>query len=204
MNVLFLRRLSRLWPLFLLLSIAALLRLYKLDSPNLWYDEFLIIHYSSLPLQSLFNLVQQSSYELPLYSIIIKAIGLIQTSDWSFRFLSAIVGILTVYLLYKFCKEIFGDETAFIAASLLAVNPFHIFISRQIRVYALFNLFVLVVFICLSTFIKAPKRSIFFRLILVNAPLILLHRFAAYLVCAEIVILGIFSLSGGVSDSGEF
>lgn len=183
---------------FVLLAVATLLRFYKLDAPNVWMDEFLSIHYAALPFQALISLVQQHT-ELPLFSLIIKAIGLIQNSDWSFRAVSALAGVLTVGLFYTFCKNIFGWETAFTAASLLAVNSFHVFISRQIRVYSLFNLFVLMVFFFLFTFIKAPTRRNLLRLILVNGPIILLHRFAAYLVFAEVVIVLFFALRGRIA-----
>jgi len=48
------------------------------------------------------------------------------------NFISSIFGALTIYMLYHITKDLFGKQTALLAALMLAISPFFIFISSVI------------------------------------------------------------------------
>jgi len=64
---------------------------------------------------------------------ILGAIGLLffGVKDYAILYTSAIFGVLSIILIYLIAKNIFSEITAFLAALLLAVSPFHITYSRS-------------------------------------------------------------------------
>jgi 4-amino-4-deoxy-L-arabinose transferase-like glycosyltransferase len=56
-------------------------------------------------------------------------------SEWSARLTSALIGILSIPILYVPVQRIFGVRAALIAMLLLAVSPWHIFWSQNARFY---------------------------------------------------------------------
>src|ERR1700726_3925376 len=59
----------------------------------------------------------------------IKVFGL---TVFAQRFLSGILGVLTIVVLYAFVKKWYDTRTALIASFLLATNPWHIMMSRWV------------------------------------------------------------------------
>ena len=133
--------------LLAILILASILRLYKLDKypVSLSWDE-VAIGYNAYSIAQTgkdeygqkFPLLSKSfnDYKLPGYiyldSIFIKLFGL---SIFTVRLPSAISGILAVYLIYILTKKILVDAkfqptVPVISAFLLAINPWHLQISR--------------------------------------------------------------------------
>jgi len=67
--------------------------------------------------------------------------------DWFFpRVLSAVFGVLTLFLLYLFGRKFYNRSTGLLAATILAVFPSHVFYSRLALQEALSTLVVLLAF----------------------------------------------------------
>ncbi|NTU69661.1 phospholipid carrier-dependent glycosyltransferase [bacterium] len=67
----------------------------------------------------------------PIYIYLsIPFIKIFGYSEFSLRFLSVFLGTLTVLLTFFITKRLANERTAFIATILIAVSPWHIFISR--------------------------------------------------------------------------
>jgi hypothetical protein len=72
-----------------------------------------------------------------LAAVFIKVLGL---SRFTGRFSSALFGVLTIPLLYRYGARFIGDrKAALLAAFLLAVSPWAIFMSRSLRFYQQFQ-----------------------------------------------------------------
>ena len=71
-------------------------------------------------------------YRAPLYTyLLIPAVAIFGLNDFAIRFPAAVIGSLAVIVLYFLVKELLKDEKlALAAAFFLAINPWHISLSR--------------------------------------------------------------------------
>lgn len=132
--------------LLIIFVIALCLRFVNLDSipPGLNWDE--VSHgynaYSILKTGSdewgqflpLANFRAYGDYPLPLYMYLaIPSISIFGLNEFSIRFPSALLGTLTVLVVYLLSKEIFKNKNAaLMSAFLLAMSPWGILPSRQV------------------------------------------------------------------------
>lgn len=119
--------------------IAALLRFYKLGEWSLWIDEIYTInraqiHFSD-PVRILQNLPK--TLWLPISFIFANiSLQVFGVTEWSARLTSALLGIVSIPLLYIPVRKIAGVGTALIFVLLLALAPWHLFWSQNARFYS--------------------------------------------------------------------
>jgi mannosyltransferase len=131
--------------LALITLFGAALRFYKLGAWSFWIDEIYTINHAlahfSTP-QLILDHIPPSRNWVPTSVILTaQALNFWGVSEWSARFTSAIIGILSIPILYVPVKRIFGARVALIALLLLAVSPWHIFWSQNARFYTALMLF---------------------------------------------------------------
>lgn len=123
--------------------LAACLRLYKLDSvpPSLNWDEvdagynaYTIANWARdewgkfLPL--VFTSFRDDKHPVHIYITAIF-VGLFGLSDFTTRLPSALIGVLSVVVIFYLARILFKDDlTALLAALFLAVSPYHLHFSR--------------------------------------------------------------------------
>lgn len=164
-----------------ILLTAAFLRLWQLgqvpnsldwDEASLAYNAYSIIETGKDEYGKLFPVVLRSfdDYKPALYSYLaapfIKILGL---SEISIRIVSAIFGIIAVFVTFVLVKELFNKkEIAFLSAFLLAISPWHIQFSR-----AAFeaNVGLTLILLALVLFLKGLKNHRFLVLSSVTASL---------------------------------
>jgi len=129
--------------LFLVISLGAILRFYKLNStpPGLYPDETAIGYNAYSVLETgkdefgkSFPLYYRSydDYKMPVYmyatALSIKMFGL---NAFSVRLLSALIGTLAIPALYFLVLELSKKKSvAYLSALFLTLNPWHLFFSR--------------------------------------------------------------------------
>lgn len=152
------------WMQYVWLSIitlfAAALRFYRLGEWSFWIDEIFTIdhavsHFSTTEL--LLKNIPPFRNWIPL-SVIVNAqvLKLGGINEWSARLTPAIIGILTIPILYFPTRKIFGPHVALISVLLLAVSPWHLFWSQNARFYTSILLFYT---LALFTFHLALERN---------------------------------------------
>jgi mannosyltransferase len=57
-------------------------------------------------------------------------------NEWSARLASALIGIISIPILYFSIRKIIGSGAALILSILLAVSPWHLFWSQNARFYS--------------------------------------------------------------------
>ncbi|MBN4063222.1 glycosyltransferase family 39 protein [Cardiobacterium sp. AH-315-I02] len=134
-------------PLIVLLLtiVAAIPRLYNLGDPGFYMDEDI----TSFATRSM---VETGSPQMPsgmpyyralphtwLNSISANIFGL--DNEISYRIPGALLGILTIPLIFLLVRAFTGTSIAFLVALLLALSEWHIITSRQARMYAPFLFF---------------------------------------------------------------
>ncbi len=126
--------------LILLLLTAFSLRLYRLDHQEIWGDEAHSAYVASLPLLSAVS--PRTETNPPLYHLLLYFwVKLTGSSVFALRFLSLVLGVLTVSLVYRLARLAFGELVGFLAALLCAISPFLVYYSQEARMYALATFF---------------------------------------------------------------
>lgn len=131
------------WFLVELVALAALLRLVALGAESLWFDEAYSVAFASADL-SLLNFLRPGGFAFTdknVYHILLHFWLSLGRTEFMIRFLSVLFGILTVLAVYGVAQRLFGMRAAAWAAGLLALSPFHIWYSREARMYVLAGLF---------------------------------------------------------------
>jgi mannosyltransferase len=137
------------WMQYVWLAVITLfamaLRFYRLGEWSFWIDEIFTInhaihHFSSIEL--LLKNIPPSRNWIPI-SVIMNALvlNLWGINEWTARLTPAIIGILTIPVLYFPTRKIFGSRIALISLLLLAVSPWHLFWSQNARFYTSLMLF---------------------------------------------------------------
>lgn len=134
----------------ILLLLAAALRFYQLDFESLWGDEIgQIIVASQDSLSDILSGIKQHAAAAPLDYLLLHFALKIGGSDAFARVPAALYGTLSVLVMYlvgyQLSLEAFRQHTSshlvgVVSAFLLAISPFHIGYSREVRFYALFVL----------------------------------------------------------------
>jgi len=183
----------QLWILLGITLLGATLRFVTLGVQSFSHDEAVTVH---RVIQSNFfatlSVIPLSESTPQLYYIL----GWIWTrifseSEIGIRSLSALVGTLTVPLVWVTAKQIVSGRTALIAALLVAVNPFLVWYSQEARAYSL------LVFLSIASilfFVKAQKEKTnktFFFWVLTSFLSLSTHYFAVFLIATEALLLAI-------------
>ncbi len=117
--------------LILLLLTAFALRLYRLDHQELWGDEAHSACVSKLPLTSTVSPCTETNP--PLYHLLHYFwVRLAGSSVFALRFLSLVLGLLTVPLVYRLARLGFGVLVGLLAALLCAISPFQVSIPKKL------------------------------------------------------------------------
>jgi hypothetical protein len=124
-------------PLPYLLGLAFLIRLIRIDTRGLQYDDVFSIFLSA---RSLPEIVRGTAADTmpPLYYFLLHGWMALGQADWYLRLLSVLLSVLAVALLYHWVLAALGDWRAALAAGLLmAISPFQYYHAQDVRGYAL-------------------------------------------------------------------
>jgi uncharacterized membrane protein len=115
--------------------LATALRFYNLGTWSFWYDEIFTLRDVNEML-NLGLLDQQFSRAL-----IYLAVNVLGTNEFNARLVPALIGILTIPILFFPTRKIFGPAVALLSALFLAISPWHIYWSQNVRFYTTMLLF---------------------------------------------------------------
>lgn len=130
---------------------AAVLRFYKLGEWSFWIDEIYTLNRSQLILT---GSPQPFSITLTLVASVLKFSPI---NEWSGRLAPAVIGILTIPILYFPIKKLLDSFVALTSMALLAVSPWHILWSQNARFYT--TLFLLYALALLLLFLGLERKS---------------------------------------------
>jgi mannosyltransferase len=129
---------GRSWVLVVgVLIIAAGLRFYRLDAQSFWNDEG---NSARIAERSLASITAGAAGDIhpPLYYYLLHVWrGVFGASEFALRSLSAVLGVLLVWLTYLIARRAFSHGVGVLAAFLAAINPFQIVYAQEARMYLL-------------------------------------------------------------------
>lgn len=125
------------WGMLALLTLlAAALRAFKLDNGGLWYDELIMVRLTSGSFSEIWSDIVEGRPALyPLLAWAWEAV--LGNGDHAVRSLSAILGTLTVPMIFLAGRRLFDHRVGLLAALFCAVSPFEVYYSQEHRYYAL-------------------------------------------------------------------
>lgn len=124
---------------WIILSVGAGFRLYHLESANFWFDE-------SLPLVMTKEGIKKALFSAKFYCPVIYDAfvnyygGIVKDNALLLRLPSILFGVISIGVIYCLGKLLFNKRAGLFSAFILAVSPFHIYYSREIRMYSLIAL----------------------------------------------------------------
>ena len=128
------------WPTWLWLlpfvALAAVLRLVTVGLESLWFDEAVSYLAAMLPVFSILNNAVQSSHP-PLYYLLLHLwMQWVPNTDLAARLLGLSYDLFLIPVVYLLACEL-GNErrAALFAALMVAVSPFHVLYSHELRMY---------------------------------------------------------------------
>jgi len=146
--------------LIIILLIGAFLRIYKLNQRPLYGDELMSLKWSSMSFSQYMSTGALKGDEKPLYYIFLRFWRVfILDNVISMRMISVVAGILSILMLFFFAKRIVGVNVAILSSFFMAISPFHVYYSQEIRMYVLEALFVLISFYLFTNIFHKERVS---------------------------------------------
>ena len=124
------------WPITVL-SIGFLLRLYRLGYQSIWYDEGVSLYLAG---QAPGQLIHHTAGDIhpPFYYLLLSFwTHLAGRAEFSVAFLSVFFGILIIAAAYHIGSHLYDRKVGVVTACLIAVSPYQIWYSQEIRMYTL-------------------------------------------------------------------
>ena len=131
------RRRAELWALLSILLLAFALRLFRLGAPSLWYDETVSVYLAELPVPDLIAHTAGDIHPPGYYLLLHAWTRLAGRSEFAAAFLSLWFGMLLVALAYRLGARVFGRSAGLLAALLVALSPYNLWYSQEVRMYTL-------------------------------------------------------------------
>jgi 4-amino-4-deoxy-L-arabinose transferase-like glycosyltransferase len=139
--------------------LAFLLRVWRLDFQPLWWDEGWTVYFAT---SGIAEMIARTAIDIhpPFYYLLLHFWALLAgPSPAAVRLFSAVVGTLSVPLLFLVGRRLLGVKTGLLAALILAVAPFHVYYSQEARMYALVTLLVLASTYCCLSILQRGEGS---------------------------------------------
>jgi hypothetical protein len=121
--------------LLVITFVGAFLRIYKLGEWSFWGDEMFTVGGYEDGFN--YNLIRQS-LSLALIQFFTSVNGV---NEWNARIVPAIIGIITIPVLFFMVRKLFNTPAALLAALLLSFSPWHLYWSQNARFYTALLLF---------------------------------------------------------------
>jgi len=141
--------------LLLILLLALVLRLISINTHMLWYDEsFAVLFAETGVSQMVYGTLAPVDggaadiHPLLYYTTLNIWMSIFGQNPVTVRLWSVILGLLTVVLMYAISTRLFSKRAGLVSALIVAVAPFHVQYSQEVRMYSLMGLLLMGVMWC--------------------------------------------------------
>ena len=150
------RALVRFAPLILLAItlVGGGLRIFQIANKSLWLDEAFSVWLGWQPLGQMWGWLLRIDQHPPLYYVLLHFWMYLGDSAGMVRLLSALLGTLTIPVIYLLGRRLLGLRAGLLAAAILALSPFHVRFAQETRMYTLLTLnasLAMLALVCLLT-----------------------------------------------------
>ncbi|HMA77041.1 MAG TPA: glycosyltransferase family 39 protein, partial [Candidatus Krumholzibacteriaceae bacterium] len=176
---------------WLIIASGFFIRFWQLGKQSFWVDEIISLGMFKSPSSDI-SYFRKFLWDVhaPLYSLLLHFWSMVSQSEFWLRTPSALAGGISVFFLYKWLKETFNEKAALTGSLLLAISPFSLYYSQELRAYAMLNLFVILSLIAFRRFDIKPNLKSAATLGFVLALTCLIHT-SALLLCIGIFVYSV-------------
>jgi hypothetical protein len=143
-------------PWILLAAVAALIRVIRLDHFSFWLDEIFETYTVRDSWPNLWRSLHWQGLQAPLDYVVRKLLAGLQPSDAIRRIPSVVWGTLSVPIFGRLLARRGGQTVGLCGAGFLALAPYHVRYSQEVRPYALGMLLLIASALALDTFLDRP------------------------------------------------
>ncbi len=157
-----LERLFRRTTPFLLLAIVVLggaLRFYQIGSKGLWLDEAFSVWLGWQPIGEMLAWLLRIDQHPPLYYALLHFWMALGDDAATVRALSALLGTLTIPVIFLLGRRLADEKVGLLAALILAASPFHVRFAQETRMYTLLTLNAALALYCLARLLTDPRAA---------------------------------------------
>ena len=169
--------------LFTLIALAV--RFFRIGAESLWLDEAYSLHLASGDGLSVLTGSVGNRHTPPLYYYLLHLWLVFGESECALRSLSAIVGAISVPLVYAIGRPLVGRGAALIGAAAAALSPFLVYYGQEARGYTFLLLLVLLSTLLLWRFVSEGRLrdGVFFAVVSILA--LYTHYYAGFMLVAS-------------------
>ena len=175
--------------IFFILALAV--RLFRLTAQSLWLDEGGT--WDTITTRSWGDLLADlgsARAGYPLYHLLMKGwIAVAGESEWALRLPSAVAGALAVVLLYQLGRRLGGERVGVVAALVLLLNPFALWLAQDAKAYSMLLALAVWSLVVLVNALEHGGRRRWLVWIAALVLLVLTHRLALLLVIGEVTLV---------------
>ena len=178
--------------LVLILALATFLRFFRLGYQSLWIDEINCVIIAG---KNIFKILFGGDTTPPFIYLVNHFWQKLGTSDFMVRFPSLVLGIISIWAVYKLARAFFSIKEALWSSFLVSISLYHIIYSQEaVRPYTAFLLFSLLSLYCLYQMFNTNQRKFWVGFIIFNILNLYTHNFSIFVLTEESIIWTIFIL----------
>ncbi len=113
------------------------LRLYQLGAQSLWYDETVSAYLASKSIPALITHTAGDIHPPGYYLLLHAWARLAGNSEFALAFFSLFFGVLLIPLTYTLARRLMGRTVALWSTLLVAISPYNLWYSQEVRMYTL-------------------------------------------------------------------
>lgn len=178
------------WTVLGITLLAFGLRVFRLDASSLWWDEIMPVLIARLPLPQWFEPVFQDRGYPPGFYALMTAWQQFGDGEFFVRFVTVCFGTLTVPTLAQLGRRVGGDAVGIVAAALIALSPFFIWYSQEMRMYAPLTFAAVASSWAFVELLDHPRRSVALGLFAVDLFGMYTHYLFGIFLLAQFLFLG--------------
>jgi mannosyltransferase len=139
-------------------GIAAVLRFHSLGAKTFWFDEGVSVAIARLDWYNFVRILWRREANMSLYYLFLRGWLHFGGGEFFIRALSVLFAVASIPVIYLLGRRLFNSRVGLIAASLLAVNAYHVQYSQDARSYSLMVLLCLLSSLYFLTCLSAPTH----------------------------------------------
>jgi hypothetical protein len=176
--------------MLLLVLVAFALRVHRLDSQALRGDEAFALLFAQQPLKEMLPSLATTEPHPPLYYATLHLwTSLLGQEEFAARFLSVLVSILMIPMIYRLGSALCGAKVGWLAALLGSINPFLIWHSQDVRMYSMLACLglgsVLLFSLVLERGRRSGKKSLWGGYVILTIGALYVHYFSLFILAIE-------------------
>lgn len=174
------------WVLPGILLLGLFVRIYFISGQSLWFDEGYSVKISQLSPHEIISKTASEDYHPPLYYIGLHYwVSLVGKSEFSVRLPSAILGFLSIFMMYKVGKLLFDKNIGILSSLVLALSVFHVEYSQEARSYSLMAFLTLLSFYFFLKLLREKSLRVSIGYSVSSIILMYTHVYALFIIVSQ-------------------